>query len=83
MSVRPNPSSERCRLSLEAGSDISQCEITMQDILGRTVVNIFDGTLKSGTNSYEIRTDQLPEGMYAVIVRTPNGVVSVLTEVRQ
>ena len=68
-------------LSLETPAEIS---VLLMDGLGRQMALLFEGPLQGGTHQIplENRILQAP-GLYSLIVRTPEGIASVLPFVRQ
>lgn len=71
ISITPNPAQQNAELRLElTKQDVAA--ISLIDMTGKRVNNVFEGTLNSGVQKVTIKTDQLPNGIYNVEIRVGN-----------
>lgn len=73
--VYPNPAQKEFTLSLNVVNAID-AEISVVDLMGRTVLNLGRRALVSGSNQIEVNTENLQEGMYYVRVVTNDGITT-------
>ena len=59
----PNPAGAFTMIEY-ALSKASQVQLSVQDLLGREVVNVLDAAQAAGSHSLQLSTEQLPGGMY-------------------
>jgi hypothetical protein len=80
LKVFPNPTSDRFTLEyrLEEAGAVS---VAILNALGQPVKNVENLDRAAGTHSLAIDTRELPEGTYAVLVRTANGSAAQLFSV--
>ncbi len=69
----PNPASDKCRMDLILGEAVESSNVGLFDALGRQLINIKNGRMMSGLNSFNINLETLPSGMYYTKI-TLNGV---------
>ena len=50
--------------------------VSLQDLLGNTVMTIAEGTQKAGTYTAECNTEGLSSGMYRLVLTTATGTIS-------
>jgi len=63
--IFPNPSRNVACVSIHAAHSVTG-QITILDMLGRPVLNVFTGEIPPGDQKYFIQTSQLPIGAYLV-----------------
>ncbi len=76
----PNPFNFETKINFEIGGrigEIYKCKISVYDVLGRKVKEIFEGELPVGRYSLDLRLDDLSSGIYLceLIVRDVEGVI--------
>lgn len=71
--IYPNPASAITVIPVTTTKSL-EAEITITDILGRTVENVFEGDIPVGENNYFIHANEYPAGTYFVNLRTENRV---------
>lgn len=65
-----NKGGDRYEVKISLPDDIAQIEINIYNILGRKMgEGVWKGTPKKETESYDIQTNGLPEGMYICVVQ--------------
>jgi len=64
----PNPFNSTARIDLEA-SRVEWAEILICDLRGRTIGNIFRGSVMPGLNSFTLNNFNLPAGSYIITAR--------------
>jgi len=69
--IYPNPMREAGILSFQLPAT-SYLTVTMFDITGKSVANIFEGTLEAGENKLAINTTAIENGIYLIAIT--NGV---------
>jgi hypothetical protein len=69
--IYPNPMREAGILSFQLPAT-SNLTVTMFDITGKSVANIFEGTLEAGENKLAINTTSIENGIYLIAIS--NGV---------
>lgn len=57
-------------------------EMTLHDIAGRCVMEIFKGVSFAGQNRYFINASTLPAGSYQILIKSPGGILSQKLMVR-
>ncbi len=67
--IYPNPASGDCTLSMDM-TEASSMSITLSDMLGRDIMQIYDGYAEAGTFSKAFNTKHLASGVYSVIIRS-------------
>lgn len=73
LSVMPNPAQQNAELKLELINK-GEVAVTLIDMTGKRVSEVFSGSLNSGTQKINIKTDNLTSGIYNVEVRIGNQV---------
>lgn len=71
----PNPFADKLTIGIEAGSPLTGLQITMQDVLGRTIHMPYTTTATTGLRSFIHleKLDGLSPGMYVVTIATREG----------
>ncbi len=75
----PNPTSRSARLTVALDRP-RPVHVDLLDLLGRTVLTVFDGQLTSGTLDLDLRG--VPEGTYLVRVRSDDGAIATRVLIR-
>lgn len=73
ISVYPNPANQEASLTIDL-TEAGQVSVTVYDVTGTVIVNVFTGQLKAGANKLKINTDNLASGVYFVSVAANNNV---------
>ena len=73
--VYPNPAKDMVTLNVNLGV-ADNANITVVDLMGRTVVNMGTQSLHSGENQIQINTSNLENGLYYIRVTTDNGMTT-------
>jgi len=71
----PNPATSLIRLSYNAKTE-QEVTISIYDIMGNKVMNVFDGTLMPGTNEMSIDINNLPNGAYLLQIVNKEGILA-------
>lgn len=78
MTCRPNPVTSNSEININyTGSVDKNIKLLLYEMSGKIVNEIFTGTIKSGTQSYNLSSDSLVSGKYFINVDL-NGVVAQL-----
>lgn len=67
--VFPNPASSFTCIPVQASGG-EEAVIEIADVFGRTVHNVFSGTLSNGVSRYYFFADQFPAGVYYVVLKS-------------
>jgi hypothetical protein len=70
--VYPNPAQGSAVLRFALPSE-QLVRLALYDVLGREVLLIHEGSLPTGVHEYKAHIDQLPTGLYHVLLTTPLG----------
>ncbi len=68
-SLFPNPASNDCTLSMDM-TEAGSISVSLSDILGRDIMQIYDGYADAGTFTKTFNTRRLTSGMYFLNVRS-------------
>lgn len=71
--IYPNPASAITVIPVTTTKSL-EATITVSDILGRTMENVFEGDIPAGENNYFIHANEYAAGTYFVNLRTENKV---------
>lgn len=66
----PNPFNPKTSIKILILSE-TEIEITIYNLSGRHIADLFKGTLKKGEHSFEFDGTELPSGLYLYMVKTP------------
>ncbi|MEM7655657.1 MAG: T9SS type A sorting domain-containing protein [Bacteroidota bacterium] len=78
MNVFPNPTDDQTMLSLDL-PETADLKVEVVDLMGRQVVDVFEGRAFAGTKNQAINTSALPDGIYLIRTVLNQGEL-VLTE---
>ncbi len=67
-SLFPNPASDDCTLSMDM-TEAGSVSISLSDMLGRNIMQIYDGYAEAGIFTKTFDTKHLASGVYSVIIR--------------
>ncbi len=67
--VFPNPASNSATLLLDV-KQTGTVKITLTDMTGKTILEVFNGTANSGSQSFDINTSNLASGMYIIGIQS-------------
>ncbi len=67
-SLFPNPASDDCTLSMDM-TEAGSISISLSDMLGRDIMQIYDGYAEAGAFSKAFNTKHLANGVYSVVFR--------------
>ena len=68
--VNPNPASDEAEIEFEL-IERERTQLFLTNILGETVITLLDGIPELGRQRIRINTNDLPQGNYFVILKTP------------
>lgn len=74
-SVYPNPFTQTANIDFTL-SDAANVNIAVFDIMGRNVMNLFDGDMQSGNQSLKIDANGLSKGVYFVRLQLDNEILT-------
>lgn len=57
--------------------DAGDVKVSMFNALGQEVAKLYEGMAESGENTLTVSTDDLPQGIYYILINTPTGTGSV------
>ncbi len=78
LQISPNPVADKAQLRLDLGES-ADATITLFDILGFPVTTILSSTmLQAGQHTFEVRTENLPTGMYFCAVYTNGSIAQTI-----
>jgi hypothetical protein len=77
--IAPNPANSRTKLYLDIRSE--NPAISIHDALGKEIISIPGGQLRTGEQIIDINTEKLLSGIYFVILRTQNETITRVLEV--
>ena len=72
----PNPVNDQATLVLNS-EESQQVQVTLTDISGKTVAELFNGMSNSGATSVHWSVNNLQAGLYTLVIRTENNVSTV------
>lgn len=75
ISIHPNPIQKNGIINYVMLYD-GKYHLSLQDLLGNTVMTIAEGTQKAGTYTAECNTEGLSSGMYRLVLTTATGTIS-------
>ncbi len=75
ISIHPNPIQKNGIINYVMLYD-GKYHVSLQDLLGNTVMTIAEGTQKAGTYTAECNTEGLSSGMYRLVLTTATGTIS-------
>ncbi len=75
ISIYPNPVMNTANIEFNLYSD-SDVSIAVFDILGKNVMNLFEGEMMSGSNNVQMNVGELNEGIYFVKLQMSNQVIT-------
>ncbi len=78
--VQPNPVKGTAQVKFELAGDIP-VKIIMIDIAGGLSHTLIEGLYKKGEHELLLDVENISDGMYLMVLQTPDGTMSVLTEV--
>ncbi len=67
-SLFPNPAGDDCTLSMDM-TEAGSISISLSDMLGRDIMQIYDGYADAGAFSKAFNTKHLANGVYSVVIR--------------
>jgi len=73
IALYPNPAKDAATLEFTLAT-AGNVQITVVDVIGRTVATVANGNMSAGTQKVQINTADLAAGVYTVKVSTDNGV---------
>lgn len=76
ISVYPNPTQTVSTINYFSVSN-DEVNIELYNIVGEQVMNIFNGTVNTGNNQFEISMADLPKGVYVVKITDSKGIHTV------
>ncbi|MFH1049299.1 MAG: T9SS type A sorting domain-containing protein [bacterium] len=71
ISISPNPASDFAEINLLLNQN-SLVTITLLDVLGNKIMNVFEGICESGANEYKVSTNNLLQRLYYVNINIGN-----------
>ncbi|MBX7154666.1 MAG: hypothetical protein K1X91_06860 [Bacteriodetes bacterium] len=84
MLVQPNPVGTTSTVQIESNAVVEQCTVKIVDVLGRTLDVLYKGDILQGVNQVTLQPNQLPDGIYAIVLQTPtNETLTTIIEVRK
>ncbi|MGE5425351.1 MAG: T9SS type A sorting domain-containing protein [Syntrophothermus sp.] len=75
VSCYPNPSKENTTLRLQIPAE-QMTTVTILDLTGKEIRQVYNGRLNSGIHSMEISTEDLPQGIFIIRMKTGASVVT-------
>lgn len=73
-SIYPNPMIDQCQVRLVAPNGGMRVRICLYDLLGRTVKRVYDGEISSGSNIIQFNRENLPAGVYNLVLTSEQSV---------
>ncbi len=73
--ITPNPVNDNANLIVKS-TKTANLTITLVDINGNEVMNIHNGTIQQGSNTFAINTNSLANGVYTVLVKVEGQVLT-------
>jgi len=73
IALYPNPAKDAATLEFTLATT-GNVQVTVVDVIGRTVASIANGNMNAGTQKVQINTADLAAGVYTVKISTDNGV---------
>lgn len=74
ISIKPNPNEGTATIEYET-SEVAQTTLWISDILGNRVKRIASGVLERGVKTAQFEAQELPDGVYFIILQTPTQIV--------
>jgi len=69
----PNPFNPSTTISFELGQ-AGNIQLALYDLSGRLVMNMFNGYMEAGYNTYKLNGQNLASGMYFYVLKTENSI---------
>jgi hypothetical protein len=69
----PNPFNPSTTISFELGQ-AGNIQLALYDLSGRLVINMFNGYMEAGYNTYKLNGQNLASGMYFYVLKTENSI---------
>jgi len=73
--VKPNPASDATVVEVNLGNDMDVV-LSVYDVNGKVVAEIFNGTLNAGTHNYDLDLSELTSGTYTVVLSSGDAVIT-------
>jgi len=82
MIIAPNPVTDKVTIVFNV-SEPTMASLTIQDLIGRQLMNIVSGQIPAGTYNYYADLGKLSAGMYLAVLTMKNGKVIVEKLIKQ
>lgn len=73
LTIAPNPAQGNTRISFKIPQQ-KEANIQIVDLMGRTVSNVYNGIVPSGTTSFPVNTQSMSDGIYLAKITFANGI---------
>ena len=73
--VFPNPANTMTNISLTTES-VKEIEINILDMIGKKVMNVYNGETSMGANNYSVNTSSISKGVYFINIQSEGTLIS-------